>query len=363
MLAVPSCESIQSKSLHPAAVSRKRAIQGGIAMMVHSAGGTVRALAQALAAGFERQRGGPVQWLEIDAAGLRDGRCFDASLLELADAAEVVLFAAPTYMGGPSAQFKAFADASSSRWAERRWQGKLAAGLTAGGSPNGEQSLTLQYFQALAAQHGMAWVPPVLIRDDDPLGRNRLGSALGVAATRDADGRLPDVELATAEAYGETLAQWLLRLRGGVAAEPESKAAALAVQAFDHLHVRVRDRVAAVAWYQRVMGLQVVESLRHWAVDGGPLTLGDAQHRVHLALFEGEPSAPFSTLALRVDAPGFLRWREHLQRELAEALPVVDHEQSLSLYFRDPDGNAYEITCYETTALQSALQSPVSRSR
>ena len=47
------------------------------------------------------------------------------------------------------------------------------------------------------------------------------------------------------------------------------------------------------------------------------------------------------------------------QRRLATALDrppeVEDHEVSWSLYFSDPDGNPYEITCYEYAELASAL--------
>jgi len=35
-------------------------------------------------------------------------------------------FGSPTYMGGPAAQFKAFADATGDRWAARTWANKVA---------------------------------------------------------------------------------------------------------------------------------------------------------------------------------------------------------------------------------------------
>jgi NAD(P)H dehydrogenase (quinone) len=325
-------------------------------LIVHSVQGLTLQLAQAVERGFRRSAGSraQVQLLELDGADVIGGRFNNEALLEAADRAAVLLFAAPTYMGGPSAQFKAFADASSPRWSERRWQGKLAAGLTSGGSPNGEQSMTLQYFQVLAAQHGMAWVPPALIRDGDPQGRNRLGSALGLCATAEADGVPLASDLATAEAFGDTLATWAARLppaRASVAEAGRPDPVVPRVQGFDHLHVEVRDRGAAVAWYGRVMGLHVCEPLRHWAVDGGPLTLGDAQDQVHLALFERASPSPSNVLALRVDAVGFVQWQHHLNRELGQDLAPVDHGLSQSLYFRDPDGNGYEITTYEVDAL------------
>ena len=124
----------------------------------------------------------------------------------------------------------------------------------------------------------------------------------------------------------------------------------------DHVHVYVADRAAAERWYCDVMGLTRVASLAFWAGDGGPLTLHDASDTVHLALFERPPQRTRSTVALRVDAPGFLAWRAHLERVLARPIKAVDHDASWSLYFEDPDGNPYEITTYEYTAVRDRLQ-------
>lgn len=331
-------------------------------ILAHSAGGTVQALAQALQQGFEAEAGAaraglmPIDARSFDA---QSGRFRDEALMRAADAADILVFAAPTYMGGPSAQFKAFADASSERWSERRWLGKLAAGITAGGSPNGEQSLTLQYFQALAAQHGMAWVAPALVRAEGGLGPNRLGSGLGLAAMRDADGHLPACELDTTRAYGAWLATWWRRLgdaspNRGAATGPTAWRPTQAAgskqrppwQGFDHLHLDVKDRAAALPWYERVLGLRVCDALRHWAVDGGPLTLEDPEQLVHLALFERAPRPGSGTLALRVSPLHFSAWQQHLQAQSDLTLRSEDHGLSQSLYFSDPDGNAFEITCY-----------------
>lgn len=123
----------------------------------------------------------------------------------------------------------------------------------------------------------------------------------------------------------------------------------------DHVHVYVSDRVAAERWYGEVLGLARMPELEGWAADGGPLTLTDANGALHLALFERPPGSNHATLALAVDAAGFLAWKRHLERVLARALEVVDHELSWSLYFSDPDGNPFELTCYEHAALAAAL--------
>jgi NAD(P)H dehydrogenase (quinone) len=61
-------------------------------------------------------------------------------------------------MGGVSAQFKAFADATSELWCQQEWAGKIAAGFTCGSAMNGDQTSTLQYLVTLANQQGMLWV-------------------------------------------------------------------------------------------------------------------------------------------------------------------------------------------------------------
>jgi catechol 2,3-dioxygenase-like lactoylglutathione lyase family enzyme len=128
-----------------------------------------------------------------------------------------------------------------------------------------------------------------------------------------------------------------------------------AIDAIDHLHLHVSDRPAAEAWYARVLGLQRVAVLAHWALDGGPLTLADADDRLHLALFQSPSQGGKPTVALRVSALGLQAWRLHLQRELGQLPTVVDHGESRSLYFTDPDGNGFEITSYERSHESSAL--------
>lgn len=133
----------------------------------------------------------------------------------LLDAADAIIFGAPTYMGGPSGVFKSFADATAGLWAEDRWQDKLAAGFTNSGHMHGDKLNTLIYFALFAAQHGMHWVNLGMKGGwDRSTGSvedlNRLGSWLGAMAQSNKD-EGPDVapppsDLRTAEALGRRVA-------------------------------------------------------------------------------------------------------------------------------------------------------------
>jgi catechol-2,3-dioxygenase len=122
---------------------------------------------------------------------------------------------------------------------------------------------------------------------------------------------------------------------------------------FDHIHVFVQDRAAAEAWYARVMGLARTPRLEFWATGDGPLTLQDADDTLHIALFERPRQANRATIALRVSAEAFTQWQAHLATfPDLQVSPPEDHGVAFSLYFRDLDGNPYEITTYETSVGQ-----------
>ncbi len=129
------------------------------------------------------------------------------------DAADAIIFGAPTYMGGPSWQFKRFADASSKPWFSAKWQDKIFGGFTNSASLNGDKLNTLQYFVLLAGQHGGSWVSLAIkpsnikasLRDDV----NRMGSYIGPMAQSDADAPPEEMsvgDLETARLYGARVA-------------------------------------------------------------------------------------------------------------------------------------------------------------
>jgi catechol-2,3-dioxygenase len=123
----------------------------------------------------------------------------------------------------------------------------------------------------------------------------------------------------------------------------------------DHVHIFVADRAAAEAWYASVLGFTRVVALQSWAADGGPLTIADASGGLHLALFQSAPIKTRTTVAFGTTAVQYLAWREHLLAALAGSVSFEDHGMSMSMYFRDPDGNPFEITCYEVAALRAEL--------
>ena len=116
--------------------------------------------------------------------------------------------------------------------------------------------------------------------------------------------------------------------------------------AIDHIHVYVPSRRAAADWYRDTLGFFVVEKFAFWATDeGGPLTVSDANDKIHLALFRSKQSKPVS-LALGANRKEFMAWKTHLSA-LNITCREADHKLSHSIYFADPFGNQLEITTYE----------------
>lgn len=135
---------------------------------------------------------------------IAEGRFINQTVIDELKDADAIVFASPTYMGGPAAQFKALADATSDCWSEQLLSGKLAAGITCGGAPNGDQSSTLQYFVTLANQHGMIWVGLDTAHGFKNGHLNPLGCQLGVTAISKAE-QVDEAYLKTAQYLGQRL--------------------------------------------------------------------------------------------------------------------------------------------------------------
>ncbi|WP_247300776.1 MULTISPECIES: flavodoxin family protein [unclassified Bradyrhizobium] len=175
-----------------------------LAIVYFSISGTTETLAHAVVRGAAEMA--QIALCRIAGDDIVSGRFQNERLLETIDGASAIAFGSPTYMGGPAAQFKAFADASSDRWTRQRWANKIAAGFTTGACAGGDQLHTLTYFSILAAQHGMLWCGLDIPGGEDPSNRNRLGSQLGLA-THLINGTLPQSDLSTAEYLGQRLAR------------------------------------------------------------------------------------------------------------------------------------------------------------
>lgn len=177
-----------------------------ICVVHHSITGTTANLAASILEGVTSVDGCVAKAITLVGCDIVEGRFRNESVFHALDAADGVIYGSPTFMGGPSSQFKAFADASSDRWAAQRWEGKCCAGFTVGANPSGDQLATLQYFAILAAQHGMLWIGLDIPGGHDPQGRNRLGAQLGLVSQSD-NGLVPDVDLITARHLGARVAR------------------------------------------------------------------------------------------------------------------------------------------------------------
>ncbi len=186
-------------------------MQTSIALIYFSGTGHTAMLAEAVRRGAEVLV--DVTEFRITGSHVIEGRFRHEAALELVDRAQGVVFGSPTYMGGPAAEFKAFADATSERWNGGHWKDKVAAGFTTGTCPNGDQSYTLTYFTVLAAQHGMLWCNLDIPGGEDAAGRNRLGTQVGLASQA-ADGKVAADDLLTATYLGRRVATLVKRFNG-----------------------------------------------------------------------------------------------------------------------------------------------------
>ena len=176
-----------------------------IVIVYHSGYGHTKKVAEAVAAGS----GGAL--LAIDAEGnLPEGGW------EQLQAADAIVFGSPTYMGGPSWQFKKFADASSKPWFMKQWRNKLAAGFTNSATLNGDKFSTLQYLFTLSQQHGMLWAgigmkaPNAKANTRDDI--NNVGGYAGLLTVSPSDASADEMvpgDIATARAFGQRVVEAL----------------------------------------------------------------------------------------------------------------------------------------------------------
>ncbi|MBG0752828.1 MULTISPECIES: flavodoxin family protein [Pectobacterium] len=139
---------------------------------------------------------------------------------ETLNAADAIIFGAPTYMGSVPWQFKKFADATSKAWFTRAWQDKIFGGFTNSASLNGDKQVTLIYLQTLASQHGGIWVSLGLAPSNTLAATrndvNNLGGSVGLLAQSPSDAgteAIPSGDLDTARHYGKRVADITRRFK------------------------------------------------------------------------------------------------------------------------------------------------------
>ena len=124
--------------------------------------------------------------------------------------------------------------------------------------------------------------------------------------------------------------------------------------AIDHVHVYVPSRRVAADWYRDTLGFSIVEEFAIWTTsESGPLTIADANDKIHFALFRSEKSKPVS-LAFGANRGEYSAWKAHLDK-INIAFRESDHGLCHSIYFTDPFDNQLEITTYDIEQAESSL--------
>lgn len=181
-----------------------------VAILYHSQFGHTAKVAQAVAEGVAALPGAHATLLNVGT--------LEESGWRVLDAADAIIFGSPTYMGGVSAAFKDFIDATSKRWFAQAWKDKVAAGFTVSGSYSGDKLNTLFQLAVYAMQHSMIWVGTGIMpgstkgESDVPEADqvNRFGSYMGLMAQ--ASSASPEVtppagDIETARLFGQRIAE------------------------------------------------------------------------------------------------------------------------------------------------------------
>lgn len=178
-----------------------------IVIAYHSGYGHTARVAACVGEGVRLQPGAEVHVLNIDT--------LDAAGWERLDTADAIIFGAPTYMGGVSARFKEFADASSRRWSAQAWKDKVAAGFTNAGTMGGDNLNALYQLMIFAMQHSMVWVGNSAMPEGEV---NRVGAFTGLmtqANNASPEITPPEGDLETARRFGARVAAVAAQLARG----------------------------------------------------------------------------------------------------------------------------------------------------
>jgi multimeric flavodoxin WrbA len=190
-----------------------------LAVIYHSSRGNTQRIAELVAEGASEVDGVDVHLLRAEdlALGPEHLLAFDG-----------FVFGSPTYLGGVSAPFKAFMDATGRLWKTHALKGKLASGFTVSALPSGDKQSTLMSMFVFAMQHGMFWVGNAILPEQHAGVRyeeaaNRLGSWSGLMAqsghTAPGSDAITIGDAKTARMFGANVAKALVCMSCGNEAE------------------------------------------------------------------------------------------------------------------------------------------------
>ena len=114
---------------------------------------------------------------------------------------------------------------------------------------------------------------------------------------------------------------------------------------FAHFVLRVRDIEQAVAWYEEVLGMEMVHDAGKIAF----MSFDEEHHRIALAETPVDAELPPGAAGLDHVAYAFdtlgdlLSTYKRLEARGIEPYWPINHGPSTSLYYKDPDGNGVEL--------------------
>jgi NAD(P)H dehydrogenase (quinone) len=180
-----------------------------LAVIYHSARGNTQRIAELVVEGARTVPGVSVRLFKAEELVTAPER-----LLEF----DGFIFGSPTYLGGVSAPFKSFMDATGRLWKSHALKGRLASGFTVSALPSGDKQSTLLSMFVFAMQHGMVWVGNAILPEQHAgvpyeEAANRLGSWSGLMAqgghTGPAEGEFAPGDVKTARMFGANVASAL----------------------------------------------------------------------------------------------------------------------------------------------------------
>lgn len=137
-------------------------------------------------------------------------------------------------------------------------------------------------------------------------------------------------------------------------AEPLSTDPLINISALDHVHLYADDIASTAAWYERILGLKVLDASTRLKGRGLYLTTPRGQYCA--TLFTGKPPSDGDhTTAFRVPGTVFIAFGDALPHDeivsrdgdLLQPDEADDHALAFSFYFSDPAGNHLEVTTYD----------------